>query len=390
MADRRGKRHAGWEPKERDVVQVAVARAAFDAAAAVRPEVRAAPVYAREAPPVAPPPRVVRLDWNESPYGPSPKARATLAALDALHRYPEIDARTLREALGRYLGVAGERVIVGAGLDDVLNTLALLLIEPGDRVVVSEPTFGLYRPLFSLHGATVVDAPLGDDFALDADGVLAAIDGRTKLVIVCNPNNPTGNLFDPAAVERVVAEAGCLVAVDEAYAEFAGVTHLPLAERYENVALLRTLSKFAGLAGMRVGYGVFPEALMPYLLRVMPAFGNVGVASAAAAVASLEDLPYLSGIVARIVGQRDALAVALGAMPGVRPFPSATNFLLVRLPVVDAAPVVARLAERGVHVRHFARAELGLGDCLRVSVGTPEENGVFLEELSAALGGVSG
>lgn len=364
---------------------MAARRAAFDAAAAVRPVVRAAPIYTREAPPLVAPPRAIRLDWNESPYGPSPKARAAIAGLAEIHRYPEIDARTLREALGRYVGASADRVIVGAGLDDVLNTLALLLIEPGDRVIVSEPTFGLYRPLFSLHGAEVADVPLTDGFALDADGILAAVDPRTKLVIVCNPNNPTGNAFDPAAVERVVAEAPCLVAVDEAYAEFARVAHLPLTESHENVAILRTLSKFAGLAGMRVGYGVFPEALMPYLLRVMPAFGNVAAASAAAAIASLEDIPYLSGIVDRIVGQRDALSVALGALPEVEPLPSATNFLLVRLPVADAGPVVSELAARGVHVRHFGRAELGLLDCLRVSVGTPEENDTFLTELAAVL-----
>ncbi len=364
--------------------QVVDPPAAFNVASLIRPAVRAVPAYTREAPPASTPERNIRLDWNESPYGPSPKARAALAAFDGWGRYPEIDARSLREALAGYLGVSAEQVLAGAGLDDVLSTLALLLIEPGDRVLISEPTFGVYRSLFAVHGAVVVDVPLRPGYALDADGILAAVDPRTKLVIICNPNNPTGTLFDPAAVEHVVAAAPCLVAIDEAYAEFAGVAHTPLLDRYPNVALLRTLSKFAGLAGMRVGYGAFPPALMPHLLRVMPAFCNVAAPSAAAAIASLADVPYLDGVVARIVADRDALAAGLRAIPGVEPYPSATNFLLVRLPV-PAAPVVARLAARGVFVRRFGRPELGLLDCLRVSVGTPEENATFLQELTTAL-----
>ncbi len=356
----------------------------FDPAALVRPVVRAMPAYTREAEPAAKPSREVRLDWNESPYGPSPKARSALAAFDGFHRYPEIDARTLRAALGAYVGAPGNQVVVGAGLDDVLNTLAMTVIESGDRVIISEPTFGLYRPLFALHSAAVIDVPLTADFALDADAVLAAVDERTKIVVVCNPNNPTGNLFDPAAVERIAAGAPCLVAIDEAYAEFADVAHRPLMDRYHNVAILRTMSKWAGLAGMRVGYGVFPEALMPHLLRAMPAFGNVSAASTAAAIASLEDASYLATVVEKIAIDRDELADALRALRGVKPLPSATNFLLVRLPL-PASPIVARLAERGVHVRHFGRPELGLVDCLRVTVGTPEENGLFVQELERAL-----
>jgi histidinol-phosphate aminotransferase len=367
------------------VPQVADTRADVDLRALIRPAVREIPAYVREEPPATATERVIRLDWNESPYGPSPKARAALAGFDAFHRYPEIDAGQLRTALGRYIGAPPSQVVPGAGLDDVLNTLALLLIEPGDRVIISEPTFGVYRTLFAIHGADVVNVPLTPDFQLDPDAIIAANDRRTKLVIVCNPNNPTGTLFDPGHVEQIVAQAACLVAVDEAYAEFAGMSHRFLMARYSNVAILRTMSKFAGLAGLRVGYGVFPEALMPHLLRVMPAFGNVGAASSAAAIASLDDLPYLTEIVARIVADRDALALRLSSLPGVAPFPSMTNFLLVRLPVPSAAPIVARLANRGVFVRYFGRPELGLLDCLRVSTGTPEENMVLLDELTAAL-----
>lgn len=365
-------------------------RRAYDPEQLLKPAVRSMGAYQREEAPELAPARSIRLDWNESPWGPSPKAREALRGFDHFHRYPEFDAGQLRRALADYLGAPVDQVVAGAGLDDVLNTLAMLLLSPGDRVIISEPTFGVYRPLFSGHGAEVVDVPLAAGWQLDADAVIdQAQDERTKLIVICNPNNPTGNLFDPGAVERVCAESPCVVAIDEAYAEFAGVNHRPLMDRHRNVAVLRTMSKFAGLAGMRVGYGVFPKDLMNYAMQVMPAFCNVGTASSSVAVASLEDLDYLRGIVARIVGDREALSDRLRQIPGVVPMESATNFMLVRLPVADAGPVVKELGRRGIFVRHFGRPDLKLGEYLRVSIGTPEENAIFAEELETILAGAS-
>lgn len=331
--------------------------------------------------------RAIKLDMNESPYGPSPKARAALAAFDATNRYPDFAASELREELARFVDVPVEQIGAGAGLDDVLNNLMVLLIDPGDEVVISEPTFGVYRGLVALRGGNIIDSPIrpAPAFTLDPDAVLASISPRTKLVIICNPNNPTGNLFDPAAIEQIVAESPCLVAIDEAYAEFAGTTSLPLMDRYPNVCVLRTMSKFAGLAGMRVGYGVFPAPLVPHLWRVTPAFCNISAVSSAAAIASLHDLDHLQGIIRTIVSDREALAKKLSSLPGVEPFPSATNFLLVRLPVSDAKETVETLANRGIHVRYFGNPAHGITDCLRVSIGTPEENDTFFEELRDIL-----
>lgn len=359
--------------------------AAIDPVRLVRPVVHELAPYRRDPEPDPKPPREIRLDLNESPYGPSPKARAAIATFDAAHRYPEFDAYELRAALAAYIGVAADRVIVGAGLDDVLATIAMLLIDPGDRVIISEPTFGVYRPLFAQRGGDVRDVPLLPSFDLDVDGILDAASDRAKIIMICNPNNPTGNLFASADVERICAEAECLVVIDEAYAEFAGVTALPLAERYPNVAVLRTMSKFAGLAGMRVGYGVFPLPIMPYLMRVMPAFGNVSAVSSAAALASLDDLDHLRQVVATLAADRDRLSVALSAIPGVEPSPSATNFLLVRLPVADAQPVIEALKRRGIFVRR-----VGLREYLRVTVGTPEQNAIFLTELEDILDDMQG
>ena len=227
--------------------------------------------------------------------------------------------------------------------------------------------------------------PLTSNFELDADRILASMNDRTKFVIICTPNNPTGNSLDLSAIERIVAETPCMIVIDEAYAEFAGSSHLGLMDRHPNVAIFRTMSKFAGLAGMRVGYGVFPAALMPFLAPVIPAFHNVSMASRVAAIASLDDLDYLNRMVAGIIADREQLTAELSAIAGVRPLPASTNFLLVRLPVKDAEPVVAELAGRGVFVRHFPNPALGLRDCLRVTVGRSQENQVFVEELGDIL-----
>lgn len=356
----------------------------FDPAHTVRGAVRDLPSYIPSRPQELPT-RLIRLDMNESPYGPSPKTRAALADFETTNRYPDFGQSRLIAALSGYSGVTAEQIIAGAGLDDVLTSLANLIIDPGDEAIISEPTFGVYRVIVSLRGGVTVNVPLTEDFQLDPAAMLAAVTERTKLIVICSPNNPTGNLLDPVAIEQICANVNCLVAIDEAYAEFAGVSHIPLMDQYRNVAVFRTLSKFAGLAGMRVGYGLFPRVLVPFLRHVTPAFHNVSVASSIAAIASLDDLDYLREGVAKIVADRDALSDQLRELPGVKPFESQTNFILMRLPVENTAPVVVELARQGILVRHFSNPALGLVDCIRVSVGTTEENETFLTALSSIL-----
>lgn len=327
----------------------------------------------------------VRLDWNESPFGLSPRAENALRSFDSGHRYPAIDQAPLRSVLGAYLDVDPDRIIAGAGLDDVINTLATTIIDPGDEVIIHEPTFGVYRSLFALHGAKVVNVPLGPspDFLLPVDDMISAVNGRTKLVLICNPNNPTGNLFPRGELVRIIESVPCLVAVDEAYAEFSGASHTDLALSYDHVATLRTMSKFAGLAGFRVGYGVFPESLMPWFRRAAPAFFNVSAPAAAVAIASLEDLDHLRANAERIIVERERLSRLLNEIPGVLAYPSATNFVLVSLPVADASPVVTHLARHGLLVRDFSHPHLR--NCIRISVGLPEHHDRLIESLRQKL-----
>ena len=358
----------------------------FDPSLLVREPVRAKSSY-------VPSPRdesrndsVIRLDMNESPYGPSPKAQAAIASFVTTNRYPDFDQWALRDAIGNYTGVAAEQVFCGAGCDDVLNLVAQAVLDPGDEIIISEPTFGVYRMQANLRGAKTVDVPLSDGFQLDVEGILRAVTEKTKYIVICTPNNPTGNELDPDGIRRIVEEVPCLVLIDEAYSEFAGTSYVDFVDRYPNVLVFRTMSKFAGLAGMRVGYAIAPRSMAPHFENIIQPCHNVSYVSSEAAIASLNDLDYLNGVVAKLVASRDELAANLREIPGVEPYPSSTNFLLVKLPVEDGAPVVAELARRGILVRHFANPALGIGDCLRVTIGMPEENETFLRALADILG----
>ena len=355
----------------------------------IRPAIHHASAYvpASFAEPDEPGTRQIRLNWNESPYGPSPKTAQALATFHLTNRYPDITQSRLRAALAAYAGVPEARVVPAAGMDDVITNLYAALLDDGDELIITEPTFGVYRHAAELRGARVVNVPLGPrpDFAIDIDGIIAAVTPRTKAVMVCNPGNPTANLNDPDGIARLARALDCLIVVDEAYAEFSGQTQLPLMDRHENVCVLRTLSKWAGLAGMRVGYGIFPDWLAPAIWAVAPAFCNISTAGEAAAIASLEDVDYLQGLVRQMVDDREALIRRLAAIPGVRPYPSATNFVLMSLPMDDAEPVFNRLAAESVLVRFFGDQTHGLRDCLRTSIGTDEENILFADALERIL-----
>ena len=327
---------------------------------------------------------VVRLDFNESPFGLSTSARAVFNAFTSGNRYPPFAQDALVAAIAAYAGIDATRIMVGAGLDDVFATLAIATIEVGDEVIISDPTFGVYRSLFGVHGANIVDVPLGPapDFTLNVDGIIAASNERTKLIIICNPNNPTGTLFAKADIRRIVENVDTLVAIDEAYAEFSGAFHVDLADEYPNVVLLRTLSKFAGLAGYRVGYGIFPPALMPWIRRAAPAFYNVSAISAAVAIASLQDVDELMHNVAILNQERDALAANLNELPGVEAYASSANFVLFSIPPEADVAITAALQENRIFIRRFGGS---LSGTIRVSIGSPEENRLFFDTVASVI-----
>lgn len=311
------------------------------------------------------PERLVKLDGNENLYGPAPRALAALRAQSNHNIYPDPDQRTVRAALAAYAGVPAEMIVAGAGSDELIDLLGRALIGPGDRVIDLTPSFGMYPFTTALCNGEYVAVPRHPDYSIDLAAVATAVHERTRLIFAASPNNPTGNQLTVAELKGLLAHGVPLV-VDEAYVEFSGGSVAPLTLEYDNLIVLRTFSKWAGLAGLRAGYGVMSPPLAELLMVIKPPY-NVNVAAEAAMLASLEDNTVLQQRIALIVAERERMAGLLAALPFVRPWPSSANFVLADITRGDAKAVRDALRRRGVFVRYFDRA--GLQDKLRISVG---------------------
>ena len=360
----------------------------FSAHRLVRPDITEMDAYA----PIVPfevlsqrlgrePGEIVKLDANENPYGPSPLALSALAGAPFLHVYPDPESNALREALAEYVAVPKERLLAGAGADELIDLILRALIQPGDVVIDCPPSFGMYSFSTAVNAGRLVRVPRDSEFRLDLPGIEAAVaaEPRAKVLFVCSPNNPDGGVIADAELRRLLA-LPVLVVLDEAYVEFHGPSRIGWAMDFPNLAVLRTFSKWAGLAGLRVGYGAFPEWLMPHLWKIKQPY-NVNVAATGAALASLRDLDWLRANVQKLVAERERLLAALSAIPFLRPRPSQSNFVLCRVAGRPAGDLKLALESEGVLVRHFAKP--GLGDCVRISVGKPEHTGALLKALEA-------
>ena len=325
---------------------------------------------------------VVKLDANENPYGPSSKVAEALASLRDAHLYPDPAQGAMRAAVGRYVGLAPEHVVVGNGSDEIIDLLFRAVLGPGDAVVNSVPTFGMYEFTAQVCNARIVEIERDDAFAVDIDAVLAAAgEQHAKIIAIASPNNPSGNPTSPEDIERLLA-SDCLVIVDEAYAEFGDSSVAALVPKRPSLVVLRSMSKWAGLAGLRVGYGLMDAALAEVLMRAKPPY-NVNQAAEAALLASLADAEALQERVRLIVAERARMHRLLDAIPGVTPLPSEANFILCRLPEGRGRDVHERLAGRGVFVRYYARGVLA--DYLRISVGKPADTDRLIASLIEAL-----
>lgn len=323
---------------------------------------------------------VLRFDLNTSPFLPG----AWAASLDRAevetqpNEYFDTAYTELAAAIVSYLGVASDQLVIGAGADEVLDVIAKTFLDNGDAAVIATPTYSMYAIAARLLGAEVRAVPLGADFAPDLEGLLTAARGA-KLLFYCNPNSPTGNLTAPDVFEHLVASAPCMVVVDEAYAEYAGWSAIPLLARYPNLIVVRTLSKAFAMAGLRLGYGVARPEVAALLNRVRPP-NSVSALTARIGAAALRDPETMRQQVAAIVASRAPFAAGLAAA-GARAYPSVTNFLLTNWgEPARARDVYERLERRGLVVRNFADHPLIPGH-LRVTVRTPEQNARLLDAL---------
>ena len=329
---------------------------------------------------------IVKLDANENPYGPSPLARQALAELAFPHIYPDPESRALRQALADFTGLPMETLLAGAGADELIDLLLRVLLEPEDCVINCPPTFGMYPFDTLLNAGQVIDIPRRADFALDLPAIQAAVaERKPKAIFITAPNNPDGSLPSAEEIDSLLA-LPLLVVIDEAYVEFAEaggrlgerLTRLAEVPKRESLVILRTFSKWAGLAGLRVGYGAFPAWMLPALWKAKQPY-NVSVAASAAALASLQDLDFLAGNVERIRQERTRLFEQLSRVPYLHPHPSNANFILCQVLGRSAQGLKEDLTAQGVLVRYYNNALLN--GYVRVSVGRPQDSDALLAAL---------
>ena len=333
------------------------------------------------------PSQIVKLDANENPYGPLPAVREALGRLDFPHIYPDPESRDLRAALEKFTGVPAEYLLAGAGADELLDLLMRVFLEPNDCILSCPPTFGMYAFDAELNAARVIEVPRRKDFSLDLDAICEAVERhQPKIIFLATPNNPDGSLIDAKIVDRLL-ELPSLLVLDEAYIEFAGedlgasLTRIGEVPGRENLVVLRTFSKWAGLAGLRIGYGAFPGWLMPTLWKAKQPY-NVNVAANVAAQVSLAHAEELTAIVNKLKQERARLFSILRQLPYLKPYHTQSNFILCQVIGRDAAELKTRLASNhGIFIRYFNKP--GLRDHIRISVGRPQDTDRLLEALSA-------
>lgn len=327
--------------------------------------------------------QLIKLDANENPYGPTRRTMALLNGFSEFHRYPDAVSRRLREAIGEYLDVDPDRVVVGNGSDELID-LIMRLFRPSPlgggiaQVIDCPPSFSMYAFYGISHDLRVRRVPRRDGFRLDLRAIeaMCARDPHPRLLFLASPNNPDGQLLTDAEFERLI-ELPVVMVLDEAYVEFANASRVSLTATYDNLIVLRTFSKWAGLAGLRVGYGVFPEALMPALWKLKSPY-NVNVLAQAAALSTLEDLEEAQATVARIVAEREKLAAKLREFSFLRVIDSQANFLLCRVRGVSINTVRRAVEKRGIILRYYGG---DMQDYVRITVGTAMQN----ESLLVAL-----
>lgn len=310
--------------------------------------------------------------------------RSALESMD-VRRYPAPYSASLSESIADFLKV-NSAVVVGNGADEVIDIVVRTFVEPGDEVIVTDPTFRQYEFSVKLADGVVRPVSLKESFDLDVGHLLASIGERTKLIFLCSPNNPTGNQFLKADVRRVLEESGRVVVVDEAYVHFARDSVLDLLNDYENLIVLRTFSKAYGLAGLRIGFAILSKELGEYVRRVQQHY-SVSLFAQKAVEAFLHSWDYVAEKIEEVKKKRQRLFSKLLEMEGLKPFPSEANFILTRVNKrgFSSGLVQERLADAGIFLKDMNQERL-CKNCIRITVGTPRMNKRLLAELRSILG----
>lgn len=343
-----------------------------------RPNVDAMAPYVpgEQAPPGT---KIIKLNTNENPYPPSSKVMSVLQNLDSeyLRRYPDPYANEFRQAVSDALGVPRDWIIVGNGSDEILNVLVRACTEGVRKVVYPMPTYVLYRTLSAVQSAETVEIPYGEDFKLPLEELIAA---NGAVTLIASPNSPDGHVVP---IDELRSLASCLsgiLAIDEAYVDFAEESALPLLNEFENVILLRTLSKGYSLAGLRLGFAIANPKLLEGLFKVKDSY-NIDAIACMVGAAAMRDQVYKNECAQKVKSNRTQLALSLKQL-GFKVWNSQANFLMVQ-PLQQAEALYLELKTRGILVRYFFQR--GLDDKLRITVGTDEQNQILIDILTHLL-----
>ncbi|KAK1619162.1 hypothetical protein QYE76_024679 [Lolium multiflorum] len=328
------------------------------------------------------PEEIIKLDANENPYGPPPEVATALGNLKFPYVYPDPESRHLRAALAEDSGLELEHILVGCGADELIDLIMRCVLEPGDKIVDCPPTFTMYEFDASVNAALVIKVPRLPDFSLDIAHIIKVVEQeKPKCIFLTSPNNPDGSVINDEDLLKML-DLPVLVVLDEAYVEFSSLqSRMTWVKKHDNLIVLRTFSKRAGLAGLRVGYGAFPLSIIEYLWRAKQPY-NVSVAAEVSACAALQNPTYLESVKNLLLQERERLFNLLKGIPYLKPFPSHANFILCEVTSgKDAKKIKEDLAKMGVMIRHYDKKELK--GYIRISVGKPEHTDALMEGFKA-------
>ena len=323
------------------------------------------------------PAAVIRLNANENPYEPLREITDALIGLP-IHEYPDQDLVRMRNALSDYTGRPPEQIIAGSGGDEIIELLTKLFVAPGETMIDCPPTFGMYEFCARISEAELFPVERHDDWEIDIEATTAAIE-RTgaKILFIASPNNPTGTLL-PESDARAILDTGIVLVVDETYYEFCGETTAGLLDEYENLVVLRSFSKWAGIAGLRIGYAIGSELIIDHLMTIKQPY-NLNIAAESAGLAALDNKDKLLARIDTLTSERQRVESVIDELDRISYSPSSANFLLIKFDHLSGDEAYESFARRGVFARKFSARRLE--NSIRVSVGTPPQNDVVIDAL---------
>jgi histidinol-phosphate aminotransferase len=310
---------------------------------------------------------IIKADQGENPYGSPNVVRAALIRVrNIFNRYPDPEYKKLRYEISKYVGMGIEHIMVGSGSDELLDLILRMVIDEGDETISCPPTYGMYPMLIGLNKGKSVSVQRNADYTLRVDEILKKIGNRTKVVLICSPNNPTGTIATEPEIRKLL-DTGKLIVLDEAYFEFCNKTFVALCKEYNNLIVLRSLSKWAGLAGLRLGYAIMPPVFINEIMKIKLPF-NVNVSAEIGGIAALNDLRSIHKKIKKIVSERERIYNSLKTLPSLIVYPSEANFLFIKIDG-NLSEMSNFLEQKRIFPRYYKDE-----NALRLTVEKPEQN----------------